>query len=566
MKYRLKWLILLLSFPPVANAQLSQVGDFGLIDHRGDFQQMSRYGDSKAMVLTMQSTSCADNPTILSQFNSLQRQFADDEFTFMLLNSMPDASRANVAALFEDAGNEVPVLMDQAQSIAESLHATYIGETFVLRPRDGLVLWQGSIGDEMLVSALNSVQIGESPQRSTRLVDFNCELRYPSRTKHQTAGISYAADVVPILERRCVSCHNQGGIAPWAMSSHQMVQGWSPMIRETILTRRMPPGQVDREVGHLDGVNELTVAEEQTLLHWIAMGSQKAASEPDPLTEIVLENPQWPLGEPDYILKIEPQTIPATGLLDYYHVRIINQNLENKWIRKIDVNPGNRDVVHHVAAYLTDKDSSGGLASRSYLIGWTPGRVPVDFPDHSGQLLPASKDIIMELHYTTTGKETTDQTQIGLYFWDSPPANVMRDEPIVNASFRLLPNERNHRLQASRTFNRDFVLYGMTPHMHYRGKAMRYTAVYPDGSTEELLSVPNYQFAWQYVYHLAEPKLMPAGTKIIVSGAFDNSAQNPYNPDPNATVRFGEQTYDEMFIGMAMFRYVGETPQNYGTR
>jgi hypothetical protein len=159
-------------------------------------------------------------------------------------------------------------------------------------------------------------------------------------------------------------------------------------------------------------------------------------------------------------------------------------------------------VEHHAAAYLTGKGSANPMG-RLYLLGWTPGRVAVDLPDNSGQLLPANKDVVLELRYTTVVYETTDQTQIGLYFWEEPPANVMRDEPIVNTMIRTPPYESNYHTQSSRVFDNDIMLYALTPHMHYRGKSMQYTAEYPDGTLE---------------------------------------------------VRFGQQTYDEMVIGVTMFR------------
>lgn len=565
---RLRLFLTALLFPLIATAQLPRVGDFALLDHRGAFHQMSRLSNKQAIVLITQSNACARTPAIVQRINALHENKAED-FAFALLNSTPQDDRAAVIQATQSLRPEIPVLMDTAQSIAESLGANQAGEAFVLNPENSQVLWRGAAASADLERALAAIESGQSLPASSTVagtrtgIESDCAIVYSAKDRHELEGISYAADVVPILERRCVSCHNEGGIAPWAMSGHQMVQGWSPMIRETILTRRMPPGQVDMEVGQLKGVNELTAAEQQILLHWIAMGSPMDASEADPLSTLSVANPQWPLGEPDHILTIEPQTIPATGLLDYFYATVVNELGEDKWIRQIDFNPGNRAVVHHAAAYLIDKGSTDPRG-RSYLLGWTPGRTPVEFPDNSGQLLPASKDVLLELHYTTVGYETTDQTQIGLYFWDEPPENVMRDEPIVNAMFRIPPYEANYQTQASRVFENDILLYALTPHMHYRGKDMRYTAIYPDGTSEMLLSVPNYQFAWQYVYDLAEPKALPAGTRIVVSGSFDNSAQNPFNPDPSLEVRFGEQTYDEMFIGMTMYRVVGESPGDFG--
>jgi hypothetical protein len=545
----------------ISVAQLPKVGDFALIDYRGKFHQMSRKSNHEAIVLVTQVNSCANTSELVSRVNSLHDANGDD-FYFALLNTDLADSRASVGETTIQLNADIPVLMDTAQSIADSLSATQAGEVFVLRTEDNQVLWQGMIDDTNLDLALDAIQSGGTLPAISKVRSADCLIAFDFHERNQLDGISFAFDIVPILERRCISCHNEGGIAPWAMSGYEMVKGWSPMIRETILTKRMPPGQIDMEIGHFKRVNELNAEEELILLQWIAMGSPLDADGTDPLAQLQVANPEWPLGEPDHILTIEPQTIPANGLLDYYYAMVVNDLGEDKWIRRIDFNPGNREVVHHAAAYLTDKGSTNPLG-RSYLLGWTPGRVPVDFPDSSGQRLPADQDVILELHYTTVGYETTDQTQIGLYFWDEPPENVMRDEPIVNPRIQIPPYDGNYETQASRVFNDDILLYALTPHMHYRGKEMKYTVVYPDGTSEELLSVPNYQFAWQYVYDLSEPMLLPAGSRIVVSGTFDNSEQNPFNPDPSREVRFGQQTYDEMFIGMTMYRIIGESPSDF---
>jgi hypothetical protein len=333
----------------------------------------------------------------------------------------------------------------------------------------------------------------------------------------------------------------------------------------------MPPGQIDNHVGReIEGVAGLTGEEKQKLIHWIDAGSP-ADGDVDPLTELSFDNPRYSLGEPDLVYRIAPQEIPATGILDYRYIPV-ELNLEKDvWVRAMEFVPGDRAVLHHVIAYVSspaDRTMRGretGAARGEQIAGFAPGRQPDEFQDSSGRLLRKGSNLLLQMHYTTSGKETVDETEVAIYLHDSPPEHVMSSGVAGQRRFLVPAFAKEHQLEGEQLIERDAYLYEMTPHMHYRGKYMSYTAEYPDGTSELLLSVPKYEFNWQFSYRLKEPVFLPAGTRLVARGAMDNSDRNPANPDPTKPVHFGLQTRHEMFFGFTTLRYVGDTPEMAGT-
>ena len=303
-------------------------------------------------------------------------------------------------------------------------------------------------------------------------------------------------------------------------------------------------------------------------MHWIDAGAPLDEDGQDPLAQRVYDNPKWTLGEPDLVYQVEPQDIPATGLIDYRYVPVELNLDRDVWIRGMEFVPGDRQVLHHVIAYAsTPADKSvrnlrNGDPDRESVGGFAPGRQPDQYGDDTGRLLRKGTNLLLQMHYTTSGKETVDATEIGIYLHDEPPQYVMSGAVPGQRRFLIPPGAREHKLEGVEVIERDAWLYSMMPHMHYRGKYMSFHAEYPDGSAELLLSVPKYEFNWQLNYLLEEPVFLPAGTRLIARGAMDNSARNPANPDPQRPVTFGLQTRHEMFFGFTDLRYVGDTPES----
>ena len=540
-------LILLFAYS-LADARL---GDFSLLDHQGRFHQVSYYSDHKAAIVVVYPESAVADE-LLKSLSKLQAAHGE-EIKILLLNTNPKLDRITVETRMQSLGVDLPVLMDESQNVARTLKFKNIGEAVILDPVKMDSLYRGDSKD--LANVLTAVLGGgEMPSDGVAMGE---EITYLSVNQ-----VSYTRDIVPLVSENCVKCHRDGGIAPWSMNSHKMLQGFAPMIREVVLTRRMPPGQIDTQVGkHIADVAGLSIEEQQKLLAWIDAGAPKDGVE-DPLAEVQPESSDFSFGKPNLVFQVPAQEIPATGVIDYRYVPVELNLDRDVWISAMEFVPGDRQVLHHVIAYLTspnNKSSSGGLGES--IAGFAPGRQPDHFGSNAGRLIPKGSNLLLQMHYTTSGRETTDTTRVGVYLHKVPPEFVMSGGAASQRRFLVPPHEKEYVLSGRQEIERDAYLYQMTPHMHFRGKYMSYTAQYPDGTSELLLSVPKYDFNWQFSYRLQEPVFLPAGTVLVAEGAMDNSAQNPGNPDPSRPVHFGLQTMHEMFFGFTTLRYIGDSPQ-----
>ena len=360
--------------------------------------------------------------------------------------------------------------------------------------------------------------------------------------------VSYTADIAPLLQAKCVTCHSPGNVAPWAMTNHAIVKAYGNLIREEVSERNMPPWHADPEYGRFKNDTSLSIEEEQKLMQWIAAGSPRGTGA-DPLENIPVPPPKWPteLGPPDLIVKAPLQSITAEGVEPYRYIYVQTGLTQEKWLKAAIVRPSNTRVVHHYIVW--EGQSSSQMASG--IASYVPGAKPAPFPPGTGVILSPGW-VTFNLHYTPTGDPETDEPELALWFHTTPPAKELQTLPLLNQSFVIPAGAKEYQVVQELTlpiFLGSPTLYSMSPHMHVRGARMKFEIVDPTGKRETLLSVPKYDFHWQTKYELAEPRRVPAGTKIIVTGAFDNSEQNMENPDPLNSVRWGEQSWEEMFIG-----------------
>ena len=366
--------------------------------------------------------------------------------------------------------------------------------------------------------------------------------------------VTYASDVAPIFQEKCQSCHRPGQVAPFSLLTYDEVRRWAKPIREAVESRRMPPWHADPRVGHFLNDRSLTPRQRATLLAWIDQGTP--LGDPKELPPKRTFPNGWAIGSPDLILTMaKPYEVVAEGVLSYQRFRVATGFTEDHWIQAAEAQPGNRAVVHHICVFLADDRPKQDRLSDEYreLVCYAPGDLPSIFPPGTAKHLPAGATLDIEVHYTPIGTVQHDQSSVGLVFARSPIHRRAFTKGISQKDFTLPPGAANHAVRSSYHFANDARLLSLMPHMHLRGKDFRYTATYPDGRTEVLLSVPAYDFGWQSVYRLTEPKPMPAGTRIDCLAHFDNSESNPANPDPSVAVRWGEQTFDEMMIGFIDF-------------
>lgn len=382
---------------------------------------------------------------------------------------------------------------------------------------------------------------------------------------------TFYKDIARILQQHCQSCHRAGEIAPMALVTYAEARKWASAIKRMTRSRQMPPWFAERGIGKWANDPSLTDAQVATIAEWADRGASAGNPNDAPRPRRWTEG--WNIPEPDVVLQMpEPVTIPADGDVAYTYEIVSTGFGKDKWVQASEIRPTSREHVHHAVVYIrapsstwlrnapigrpfsaadmkTDEDLRQALFTDSdMLLVYAPGSSPDQWPDGMAKLVPAGSDLVFQMHYTTNGHPSTDQTSIGIVFAKHPPKQHVLTLQLVNHSFVIPPETDNFRVEVFGNLPNDATLLSFFPHMHLRGKRFEYEIVHPDGSIEPLLRV-NYHFHWQMSYRLAEPRFLPAGTKLQAIAWFDNSANNPHNPDPTQTVRWGGQTSEEMMVG-----------------
>jgi hypothetical protein len=385
------------------------------------------------------------------------------------------------------------------------------------------------------------------------------------------APVTFTKDVAPILQKHCQTCHRPGEAAPFPLLTYEQARPWAASMKRVVKEKAMPPWFADPAVGHFANDRSLTAKEISTILAWANAGAPQGdpAEMPAPATFV----DGWGIPKPDLIFELPHAfSVPASGMVEYQYVILPTGFTEDKWVQAAEARPTDRSVVHHIIAYVRepgsnyfkgqktgvffeapppqqdDKNDTSALPS-DFLVGYAPGQNAEILQPGQAKLIKAGSDIVLEVHYTPTGKATTDQTRLGIVFAKQTPKNRVLTLSAVNGTFKIPPGDPNYRVDAAFDVPREVTLVALHPHMHTRGKDFEYRLVFPTGETQTLLKVPAYNWHWQLWYYLAEPITLPKGTKIECTAHFDNSADNPENPDPTKTVIWGQQNSDEMMVG-----------------
>jgi hypothetical protein len=404
-------------------------------------------------------------------------------------------------------------------------------------------------------------------QRLGRLCSWSAALGAVAVVGAPAAGAAnepaptFSRDVAPILYRSCVECHRATGMAPMPLVTFEDVRPWARAIRQRVVRREMPPWGADPAIGRFANDPSLSAGEIARIAAWVDAGAPEGDRADLPAPPRFAEG--WSIGEPDLVFRMtQPFEVPADGLVPYLYITVPTNLTEDIWVRGIELRPTDRRVVHHIISDLVEDDgkphdptprltrdrtrreigSVGGLV---------PGRLSGLYEDGEARKIPAGADIVLQMHYTTIGEPVIDQTEIGVILAKEPPTKPRAEGggQIANTTFVIPPGHPHYEVTAQRRFGRDTYLSSVYPHMHVRGKDITYKIIYPDGREEPVLHVPRYDFNWQTSYRLAEPRPLPAGTQVHCVAHYDNSAANLNNPDPTPTVRWGDQTWEEMLIG-----------------
>jgi len=371
---------------------------------------------------------------------------------------------------------------------------------------------------------------------------------------------TFSKEVAPILYNRCVNCHRPGEAAPMALREYKEVRPWAKAIKQQVATRTMPPWHADPAIDKFSNDRRLTDAEVATIVKWVDAGAPEGNSADLPKLPEFTDG--WAFGKPDMVLDTGTDyPIPAQGVVAYQYFKVDPGFKEDTWIQAAEARPSQRSQVHHILVFVQQgkqRAVRGGEQFSDMLIGYAPGVPTITWDPDTAFLVKAGSTLLFQVHYTTNGAPGKDRSRVGLIFANDPPRREIRTGLIANAGFAIPPGAAAHQVEAEATFLEDVKVWTMHPHMHLRGKDMTYTAIYADGRREIVLRVPKYDFGWQTDYWLAEPITLPKGSKLHVSAHFDNSPANRANPDPKATVRWGDQTWEEMMIGF--FTYTVEGP------
>jgi peroxiredoxin len=560
-------------------APADEVINFALLDQRGQLHELRRMS-GKAVVLFITANECPIARQSASKIRALREQYAERGVSFLMMNSSPDDDRKSISKEMAELGAwHIPVLKDDTQGVARHLRVKRTGEAIGITTKDWTIFYRGAIDDQMvegaqkpqpteryLEQALNEMLEGK-PVFTPKTVARGCLIHFESGEGKNEQGVSYTKEIVPILERKCLGCHSPGNIGSWSMTNHKKVKGMASMIEEVLLTRRMPPWDADPVIGKFGNDASLSVAEAQTLLRWVEQGAPKGEGE-DPLEKADAKPAAaWPLGQPDIVLRLpKSEQIPATGVLDYRHIPVMAGNTNEAWVGGVWVKPGNNKVVHHIIARVKDGGQKDHLGQREMFAGWAPGATQGWYPEGSGKRLPANAKFDFEMHYTPNGSPQTDQTEIGLYLLKEKPRKRFESVPVVNTTFEISPGDADARADGMHAFTRGATLHSVTPHMHLRGRTMKFELLSPDGKRETVCSIPRYDFNWQLTYVLAKPRPIVPGTWALLSGSWDNSARNPANPDPKKTVHWGDQSFDEMFLGWYNVTWDMEAPRQLSAK
>jgi hypothetical protein len=541
---------------PMAGART--VDNFMLVDQNLEAHELFRLADAKAVVLVTQANGDAVMRGLAPALKALKASYAGKGVEVLMLNSSLKDTREAVIAEAKSAGYDAPILLDVNQLVGEQLGVTRSAEVLVVDPKTWTVAYRGALDARSTAAALDAVIAGKTVQTASAM-SKGAAIAFPERG---VSKVSYARDVAPILEAKCVACHQEGGIGPFAMTNYETVKGFSPMIREVLRTDRMPPYNADPHVGKFSDSKNLTSAEIKTLVHWIEAGAQRGEGV-DPLGAVKHVAQEWPLGKPDLVLNVPAYTIPATGVVDYQRPAMMNPLAEGKWIRASTIKPGSRQGVHHLlTGWMAEMPANGRSSETKWqggVGGYAVGSESSIAPKNIGTYLPAGGAIGFQAHYTPFGKEEVDKSQIALYFYDKPPEMIMHSIVIMDPTIVIPPNTGRHMETAYVQFPKDALLYSAFPHAHYRAYSSDLWIQYPDGKQKLLLSLPRYDFNWQRSYTFAEPIKVPAGSRLIAHYVYDNSKRNPSNPEPNRQITWGEQSFEEMLFTSLSYRWVDET-------
>ncbi|MCS7471193.1 redoxin domain-containing protein [Stieleria sp. ICT_E10.1] len=536
-----------------------KVADFTLDNCYGKSVSLSHFDDRQAIAIVFLGTECPLAKLYGPRLTDIQQRYADRGVQVVGINSNTQDSLTELAAYVHRHAIGFPMLKDPGNVVADALGATRTPEVFLI-DRERTVRYHGRIDDQYgvgysrereaepeLTRAIDQLLAGQ-PVTEPTTEPVGCHI---GRVKpiEATGEVTFTKHIAPIFNAHCVSCHRDGEIAPFTLSSYDDVLGWEDTILEVIADNRMPPWSANPAHGTFANDPRLSERERDLIETWVDNGMPEGDVRDLPAPPEFVAG--WQIGRPDEVITMRDRAfrVPAEGVVDYQRFVVDPGWEEDKYIVAAEARPDKRSVVHHILVYVIPEGEQR-QDLRQVVAGYAPGSPPMELKDGVALRVEAGSKLLFEMHYTPNGTEQEDLSYLGVKF--TTKLNVrklLRGRLAINTKFEIPPGEPNHVVSATYHARTEENLISMSPHMHLRGKSFRYVAHFPDNTTKVLLDVPNYDFNWQLKYVLAEPLRIPRNTRIECTAVFDNSESNLTNPDPTRPVRWGDQSFDEMMIG-----------------
>jgi mono/diheme cytochrome c family protein/peroxiredoxin len=545
-----------------------QVADIAFTTLDGKQRRLSDWKSQPGLAIAFTSTTCPVSKRYAPSLARLEKELASRNIALLLVNPFASEKPEDIAAQIKEQGLTAPYVHDASKAVAQALHARTTTEVFLIDSHRTLI-YRGALDDQYgvsynldapreshLLDAVNALLAGARPRIAATEAP-GCELDLPLSTAAATTQVTYHRDVARILQQNCVRCHHDKGIAPFALDDLADVTDRAKTIRRVIEDRAMPPWSAapvaDGQPNPWANDHSLSSRDKADLLAWIDSKDRPPGNPADAPAPLKFSS-EWNIGKPDLIVQIrQPFSIKAEGFMPYQVTTVETTLTEDKWVQAYEVMPTAREVVHHVIVQVHEKGAvikrGGGEGEDGHWGAYVPGNPGRTYPEGFARKLPAGATITFQIHYTPNGKATQDQLRMGVVFAKEPPRFAMHTAAVANHKLLIPPGDANHVETWQQTVPFDMPVTALLAHMHVRGKAFKFDVTYPGGKSETLLDIPRYDFNWQLRYEFKEPRVLPRGSTLKTTAVFDNSPGNKANPDPTKTVRWGQQTFEEMMIG-----------------
>lgn len=541
-----------------------------------DFNAKTFPTPRRAFVLVFTNTTCPLVQRYWPRLKELEAKYRDQGVQFIAVNVGGEDSILDIAAQGVEYEIPFPLVKDVDGQCVLACGVDRTPEVAVIDAERKLC-YRGRIDNQIrfggnsagavrheLQEAIEDL-LAERPIAVTETPVDGCRITQLVERKHN-AALTYHEQIAPLMAKHCTECHQADTAAPFALQTYDEVAANAEMIAEVVADQRMPPWYAASGHGEFDNCREMPVADREAIIAWVRGGALRGEARDEKVTASATDEDReesasddswarrkWSIGEPDLVLEALAEfDVPAEGYVDYRYAVLPKMFTQDMWFAAVEVLPSNTRVVHHCNLGVIPIGGDGRNAK--LVTGYVPGGGPMVLSDGVAGKIPAGSMLGLQVHLTTTGKPEKCRIRVGFRF----PRELVKKElhyvELAKHGFKIPPHDPFHQMSASQTVDGDVTALGMFAHMHVRGKDMTFRAHPPEGEPDVMLMIPNYSFDWQLPYYLPRgAKKYPAGTRFEAVAHFDNSAFNPYNPDPAAEVREGQQTFEEMMYGYVFY-------------